>query len=163
LPSLAASHAAPGVVEILELACNAARDNKKSHIIQLHVRLAVRIDEQLNTGGLSGVGGVPLAWLLLRHTVCAPRRRVVCGCICCAPACLLLLHCCADLRDNDPRAVSKVVCPSPPRTSLCGKPRRTAMSAGRNHMRIQLLLQTEGRARLVWARASRQRAIGASD
>ena len=107
--------------------------------------------------------GVPLAWLLLRHTVCAPRRRVVCGCICCAPACLLLLHCCADLRDNDPRAVSKVVCPSPPRTSLCGKPRRTAMSAGRNHMRIQLLLQTEGRARLVWARASRQRAIGASD
>ena len=56
LPSLVASHAAPGVVEILELACNAARDNKKSHIIQLHVRLAVRIDEQLNTGGLSGVG-----------------------------------------------------------------------------------------------------------
>ena len=37
---------APGVVEILELACNAARDNKKSHIIQLHVRLAVRIDER---------------------------------------------------------------------------------------------------------------------
>jgi len=33
-----------------------SRDNKKSHIIQLHVRLAVRIDEQLNTGGLSGVG-----------------------------------------------------------------------------------------------------------
>ncbi len=44
------------MVEILELACNAARDNKKSHIIQLHVRLPVRIDEQLNTGGLSGVG-----------------------------------------------------------------------------------------------------------
>ena len=41
-----ASHAAPGVVEILELACNASRDNKKSHIIQLHVRLAVRIDER---------------------------------------------------------------------------------------------------------------------
>jgi len=40
---------------------------------------------------------------------------------------------------------------------------RTAMSAGRNHMRLQLLLQTEGRARLLWARASRQRAIGASD
>jgi hypothetical protein len=36
LPSLVAlprsSHAAPGKVEILELACNAARDNKKSHI-----------------------------------------------------------------------------------------------------------------------------------
>ena len=56
MPSLVASHAAPGVVKILELACNAARDNKKSHIIQLHVRLPVRIDEQLNTGGLSGVG-----------------------------------------------------------------------------------------------------------
>ena len=23
-------------------------------------------------------GGVPLAWLLLRHTVCAPRRRPQC-------------------------------------------------------------------------------------
>ena len=55
-PSLVASHAAPEAVEIIELACNAARDNKKSHIIQLHVWLAVRIDEQLNTGGLSGVG-----------------------------------------------------------------------------------------------------------
>jgi hypothetical protein len=43
-------------------------------------------------------GGVPPAWLLLRHTVCAPRRRVVRGCICCAPACLFFLHCCADLR-----------------------------------------------------------------
>jgi hypothetical protein len=87
---------------------------------------------------------------------------VVLGCICCAPACLLFLHCCADLRDNDPRTVSKVVCPRPTRTSLCGKQRRTAV-AGRNHMRLQLLLQTEGRARLVWARASRQRAIGVSD
>jgi hypothetical protein len=68
LSSLVASHAPPGVVEILELACNAARDNKKSHIIKLHVRLAVRNDEQLNTGGLSG-RHVPPAWLLLRHTM----------------------------------------------------------------------------------------------
>jgi hypothetical protein len=43
-------------------------------------------------------GGVPLAWLLLRHTVCAPWRRVVRGCICCAPACLFFLHYCAYLR-----------------------------------------------------------------
>jgi hypothetical protein len=51
--------AAPG-------ACNAARDNKKSHIIQLHVRLAMRNDEQLNTGGLSG------AWVhLLRVSLSA--------------------------------------------------------------------------------------------
>ena len=68
MSSLVASHAPPGVVEILELACNAARDNKKSHIIKLHVRLAVRNDEQLNTGGLSG-RHVPPAWLLLRHTM----------------------------------------------------------------------------------------------
>jgi hypothetical protein len=47
-------------------------------------------------GKLSGVGR--RAWLLLRHTGCAPRRRVVRGCICCAPACLFFLHCCADLR-----------------------------------------------------------------
>ena len=42
-------------------------------------------------------GGVPPVWLLLRHTVCAPRRRGVRGCICCAPACLLFLHCCVYL------------------------------------------------------------------
>ena len=107
-------------------------------------------------------GGVPPAWLLLQHTESAPGRRVVRECICCLPACLLFLHCCADLRD-DPRIVSKAVCPRPPRTSLYGKPRRTAVAAGRNRMRLQLLLQTEGRARLVCARASRQRAIGASD
>ena len=63
-------------------------------------------------------GGVPPACLLLRHTVCAPRHRVVRGCICCAPGSLLFLHCCVDLRDNDPPTVSKVVCPRPPRTCL---------------------------------------------
>ena len=47
-------------------ACNTARDNKKSHIIQLHVRLAMRNDDQLNTGGLSG------AWVhLLRASLSA--------------------------------------------------------------------------------------------
>ena len=48
------------------------------------------------------MGGVPPARLLLRHTVCAPRagapgRRGVRECICCAPACLLFLHCCVYL------------------------------------------------------------------
>ena len=58
MPSLVASHAAPGVVEILELACNAERDNKKSHIIPRYVRLAVRNDEQLNNGVTIASGGV---------------------------------------------------------------------------------------------------------
>ena len=122
MPSLVASHAAPGVVEILELACNAARDNKKSHIIQLHVRLAVRIDEQLNTGGLSGVGrratGVAA---VAAHGMCpaAPGcvwvhllRASLSG----LPA--LLCH----LRDNDPRTVSKVGARGP-RARLCAESR----------------------------------------
>ena len=47
--------------EILELAGNAARDNKKSRIIPRHVQLAIRNDEELNKllGGVTiAAGGV---------------------------------------------------------------------------------------------------------
>jgi histone H2A len=47
--------------EILELACNAARDNKKSRIIPRHLQLAIRNDEELNKllGGVTiSQGGV---------------------------------------------------------------------------------------------------------
>ena len=47
--------------EILELAGNAARDNKKSRIIPRHIQLAVRNDEELNKlfGGVTiAQGGV---------------------------------------------------------------------------------------------------------
>jgi len=41
--------------------------------------------------------------------------------------------------------------PRPPRTSLCGKPRRTEVAAAHNHMRLQLPKHAGGRVRLVWA------------
>ena len=47
--------------EILELAGNAAKDNKKARIIPRHVQLAVRNDEELNKllGGVTiAAGGV---------------------------------------------------------------------------------------------------------
>ena len=58
--------------EILELAGNAARDNKKTRIIPRHVQLAVRNDEELNKllgGDTIAQGGV----LPNIHTVLIPK------------------------------------------------------------------------------------------
>mmetsp|Transcript_4343 Transcript_4343/g.4496 ORF Transcript_4343/g.4496 Transcript_4343/m.4496 type:complete len:169 (+) Transcript_4343:125-631(+) len=58
--------------EILELAGNAARDNKKSRIIPRHIQLAVRNDEELNklfTGVTIAQGGV----LPNIHSVLVPK------------------------------------------------------------------------------------------
>ena len=59
--------------EILELAGNAARDNKKSRIIPRHVQLAVRNDEELNKllGGVTIAGGGVLPNI---HAVLLPKK-----------------------------------------------------------------------------------------
>ncbi|GLD47577.1 histone H2A-beta, sperm-like protein [Lates japonicus] len=54
--------------EILELAGNAARDNKKTRIIPRHLQLAVRNDEELN----KLLGGVTTA------QACCPTSRLFC-------------------------------------------------------------------------------------
>merc|ERR1712058_14630 len=59
--------------EILELAGNAARDNKKSRIIPRHLQLAIRNDEELNkllAGVTISQGGV----LPNIHTVLLPKK-----------------------------------------------------------------------------------------
>uniref|UniRef100_A0A3Q3M5H1 Histone H2A n=1 Tax=Labrus bergylta TaxID=56723 RepID=A0A3Q3M5H1_9LABR len=53
--------------EILELAGNAARDNKKTRIIPRHLQLAVRNDEELN----KLLGGVTIA-----QEECCPTSRL---------------------------------------------------------------------------------------
>ena len=59
--------------EILELAGNAARDNKKARIVPRHIQLAVRNDEELNKllGGVTiSQGGV----LPNIHSVLLPKK-----------------------------------------------------------------------------------------
>lgn len=60
--------------EILELAGNAARDNKRSRIIPRHIQLAVRNDEELNKllGGITIAAGGVLPHI---HSVLLPQRK----------------------------------------------------------------------------------------
>ena len=59
--------------EILELAGNAARDNKKSRIIPRHIQLAVRNDEELTKllGGVTIASGGVLPNI---HAVLLPKK-----------------------------------------------------------------------------------------
>ena len=59
--------------EILELAGNAARDNKKSRIIPRHIQLAVRNDEELNKllGSVTIASGGVLPNI---HAVLLPKK-----------------------------------------------------------------------------------------
>ena len=60
--------------EILELAGNAARDNKKSRIVPRHIQLAVRNDEELNKllGGVTIASGGVLPNI---HAVLLPKSK----------------------------------------------------------------------------------------
>jgi histone H2A len=60
--------------EVLELAGNAARDNKKTRVIPRHIQLAVRNDEELNkllSGVTIAAGGV----LPNIHAVLMPTKK----------------------------------------------------------------------------------------
>ena len=60
--------------EILELAGNAARDNKRTRIIPRHIQLAVRNDEELNKllGGVTIAQGGVLPNI---HAVLLPKKK----------------------------------------------------------------------------------------
>jgi histone H2A len=60
--------------EILELAGNAARDNKKTRIVPRHIQLAVRNDEELNKlfGGVTIASGGVLPNI---HSVLVPKSK----------------------------------------------------------------------------------------
>ena len=59
--------------EILELAGNAARDNKRTRIIPRHIQLAVRNDEELNKllGGVTIASGGVIPNI---HSVLLPKK-----------------------------------------------------------------------------------------
>merc|ERR1712107_533329 len=59
--------------EILELAGNAARDNKKTRIIPRHLQLAIRNDEELNKL-LAGVTIAQGEFSPTSRLSCCPRR-----------------------------------------------------------------------------------------
>jgi histone H2A len=60
--------------EVLELAGNAARDNKKTRIVPRHIQLAVRNDEELNKlfGGVTIAQGGVLPNI---HSVLVPKSK----------------------------------------------------------------------------------------
>lgn len=61
--------------EVLELAGNAAKDNKKARIIPRHIQLAIRNDQELNKllGGVTIAGGGVLPNI---HAALLPKETV---------------------------------------------------------------------------------------
>jgi hypothetical protein len=118
---------------------------------------AVRIDKQLNTGGLSGVAVGVAA--VAAHGMCP----AVPGCawvylLCASLSALAALMCLSPGQQPTRSLKGVVVCRRPPRTSLCGKPRRTSMSAGRNHMCLRCFYRPrDAHASYGHGRADRER------